>query len=68
MPMTKWGSAKGSMARFEVGVFILRIEPAPEHRSILYRWTKEICLYRLHHHFERKDKSKDPSELRGLKH
>lgn len=55
MPMTKWGSAKGSMTRFEDGVFSLRIEPAPEHRSILYRWTKEICLYRLHYHFERKE-------------
>lgn len=53
--MTKWGSAKGSMTRFEDGVFSLRIEPAHEHRAILYRWTIEICLYRLHHHFERKE-------------
>ncbi|MUG70586.1 DNA helicase [Paenibacillus validus] len=60
MPMTKWGSAKGSMTRFEDGVFSLRNEPAPEHRSILYRWTKEICLYRLHHHFERKEQKQGP--------
>ncbi|GLI06709.1 hypothetical protein YDYSG_27390 [Paenibacillus tyrfis] len=60
MPMTKWNSAKGSMTRFEDGVFSLRIEPAPEHRSILYRWTKEICLYRLHHHFERKEQKQGP--------
>lgn len=60
MPMTKWGSAKGSMTRFEDGVFSLKFEPDPEHRTTLYRWTKEICLSRLHHHFERKSKSKDP--------
>ncbi|GIO91435.1 MULTISPECIES: DEAD/DEAH box helicase family protein [Paenibacillus] len=60
MPMTKWGSAKGSMTRFEDGLFSLRIEPAPEHRSILHRWTKEICLYRLHHHFERKEQKQRP--------
>ncbi|WP_116188353.1 DEAD/DEAH box helicase family protein [Paenibacillus taihuensis] len=60
MPMTKWGSAKGSMTRFEDGVFSLKIEPAYEHRSILYRWTKEICLYRLHHHFERKEQKQGP--------
>lgn len=60
MPMTKWGSAKGSMTRFEDGVFSLRIEPAPEHRLILHRWTKEICLYRLHHHFERREQKQAP--------
>lgn len=55
MPMMKWGAAKGSMTRFEDGVFSLRFEISSDHRSILYRWTKEICLYRLHHHFERKE-------------
>ncbi|WP_422659860.1 DEAD/DEAH box helicase family protein [Paenibacillus sp. EC2-1] len=57
MPMTKWGAAKGSMTRFENGVFSLRFETNSDHRSILYHWTKEICLYRLHHHFERKEKN-----------
>ncbi|THF84443.1 DEAD/DEAH box helicase family protein [Cohnella fermenti] len=60
MPMTKWSSAKGSMTRFEDGLFGLRIEPAPEHRSILHRWTTEICEYRLHHHFERKEQKRSP--------
>ncbi|NEU27275.1 DEAD/DEAH box helicase family protein [Paenibacillus polymyxa] len=55
MPMTKWSAAKGSMMRFEEGVFTLalKVEDADE-RAILYQWTKEICLYRLHVHFERK--------------
>jgi hypothetical protein len=60
MPMTKWGFAKGSMTRFEDGVFSLKVEPAVEHRAILYRWTKDICLYRLHHHFERKEQKQGP--------
>jgi superfamily II DNA or RNA helicase/HKD family nuclease len=60
MPMTKWGSAKGSMTHFEDGVFSLTVEPAVEHRAILYRWIKEICLYRLHHHFERKEQKQGP--------
>lgn len=59
MPMTKWGSAKGSMTRFEDGMFSLRMEPAPEHRAVLHRWTQEICLYRLHHHFERKEQKQE---------
>jgi superfamily II DNA or RNA helicase/HKD family nuclease len=56
MPMTKWSSAKGSMTRFENGVFSLKIDPMPEHNATLYRWTREICEYRLHLHFERRDK------------
>ncbi|MFK4342873.1 superfamily II DNA or RNA helicase/HKD family nuclease [Paenibacillus sp. RC62] len=57
MPMTKWSAAKGSMARFEDGVFTLafKVKGADE-RALLYQWTKEICLYRLHVHFERKSK------------
>lgn len=60
MPMTKWSLVKGSMTRFEDGMFSLRIEPAPEHLPVLYRWTKEICLYRLHYHFERKEQKQRP--------
>ena len=55
MPMTRWGEAKGSMTNFENGAFSLKIDPSPEHGSILYEWTRDICLYRLHLHFERKE-------------
>lgn len=54
MPMAKWSGARGSMTRFEGGVFSLAYAPAPEHRAIVYRWTREVCLYRLHAHFERR--------------
>ncbi|KAA0966371.1 hypothetical protein FQ087_09110 [Sporosarcina sp. ANT_H38] len=30
------------------------LTPLPEHAQILYRWTEEICDYRLHAYFERK--------------
>jgi hypothetical protein len=46
------------MIRFEDGMFSLLMEPpvTAEHAEILYRWTGEICLYRLHVHFERRGK------------
>ncbi|WP_308722331.1 hypothetical protein [Paenibacillus polysaccharolyticus] len=52
--MSKWSGAKGSMTWFEDGVFSLNIEMHnSEERAVLYRWTREICLYRLHAYFER---------------
>ncbi|WJH36919.1 DEAD/DEAH box helicase family protein [Paenibacillus sp. CC-CFT747] len=55
MPMTKWSSSKGSRTEFEDGVFSLKLEPpGSEESRILHRWTLEVCLYRLHFHFERK--------------
>ncbi|MCP1135778.1 DEAD/DEAH box helicase family protein [Paenibacillus polysaccharolyticus] len=54
MPMSKWSGAKGSMTWFEGGVFSLNVEVQnSEERAVLYRWTREICLYRLHAYFER---------------
>ncbi|QNK57325.1 DEAD/DEAH box helicase family protein [Paenibacillus sp. PAMC21692] len=56
MPMSKWSGARGSMTSFENGLFALMIEPPtrPEDTETLYQWTKDICLYRLHYHFERR--------------
>lgn len=56
MPMTIWGSAKNSMTTFENDKFSLNFDVAPQDKAILHRWTKEICLYRLHLHFERKER------------
>ncbi|RPK24445.1 DEAD/DEAH box helicase family protein [Paenibacillus xylanexedens] len=54
MPMSMWSGAKGSMTRFEDGLFSLNVQVQDaEERALLYRWTKEICLYRLHTYFER---------------
>jgi hypothetical protein len=57
MPMKMWGLAKGSMTTFENGLFSLNFDVSPEDRGTLYRWTKEVCLYRLHLHFERRDRN-----------
>ncbi|WP_017755042.1 DEAD/DEAH box helicase family protein [Calidifontibacillus oryziterrae] len=56
MPMTKWsGSSKGLM-KFTNGKFQLSFEIDKEHERILYGLTKEICEFRLHEYFERKER------------
>jgi superfamily II DNA or RNA helicase/HKD family nuclease len=57
MPMTMWSSSKGSMTLFHNGVFSLNMNPSLKEKISLYAWTKDICLYRLHLHFERKQKN-----------
>lgn len=55
MPMTKWsGSSKGLLV-FEDGVFGLQIDVEKKHEVVLFGWVREICEYRLHWYFERKD-------------
>jgi hypothetical protein len=57
MPMTKWsGSSKGLLS-FENDTLTLNFEVAQEDEETLFNWTKEICEYRLHYHFERKAKN-----------
>ncbi|UYG95349.1 DEAD/DEAH box helicase family protein [Cytobacillus firmus] len=57
MPMTKWsGSSKGVIS-FENGIFKLAFDVDKEDEEILYNWTREVCEYRLHWHFERKGNS-----------
>ncbi|MBD2846627.1 DEAD/DEAH box helicase family protein [Paenibacillus sp. IB182496] len=54
MPMAKWSAARGSMTRYEDGVFRLAFGAGAADRATLHRWTREVCLYRLHAHFERR--------------
>ncbi|MCD1261418.1 DEAD/DEAH box helicase family protein [Paenibacillus athensensis] len=59
MPMSKWsGSSKGLVA-FEDQVFRLNIDVLPEDAQLLHAWTREICLYRLHVHFERRSAERE---------
>lgn len=51
MPMSKWGK---ELVTFENNSFSFNFEVAKEEEELLYEWTKEICEYRLHVHFERK--------------
>ncbi|MGJ7922923.1 DEAD/DEAH box helicase family protein [Neobacillus sp. LXY-4] len=54
MPMTKWSGSSKGLNSFENDVFTLNFDVVPEDQQILFDWTKEICEYRLHYHFERK--------------
>jgi superfamily II DNA or RNA helicase/HKD family nuclease len=56
MPMSKWNGGATSLTTFENGKFSLNFDVLPEDEEILHEWTKEICVYRLHYHFERKAK------------
>jgi hypothetical protein len=58
MPMTKWSGSSNGLLSFENGVFSLNFSIAKEDEEILYQWTKEICEYRLHVYFERKENKK----------
>jgi superfamily II DNA or RNA helicase/HKD family nuclease len=56
MPMKNWNSSSKGLISYEKDEFKLNFDVAPEDEEILYNWTKEICEYRLHYHFERKAK------------
>ena len=53
MPMTMWSGSSNGLVTFRNGVFEINKENVPDSR-VVYDWTKEICLYRLHEYFERK--------------
>ncbi|MGE5701754.1 MAG: DEAD/DEAH box helicase family protein [Clostridia bacterium] len=54
MPMTKWSGSSKGLVGFQNNQFSLSFDVDPAFNDTLYRWTKEICLYRLHAYFERK--------------
>ncbi|MFX3660337.1 MAG: DEAD/DEAH box helicase family protein [Ectobacillus sp.] len=51
MPMSKLSHKSGGLISFENNVLALHVDILPEHRELLWRWTKEICEYRLHYYF-----------------
>ena len=56
MPMTKWsGSSKGKIT-FENRELALNFDIAASVNEIVYKWTQEICEFRLHWYFEKKSK------------
>jgi superfamily II DNA or RNA helicase/HKD family nuclease len=57
MPMTKWSGSSKGLITYENDVFRLNFDIVEEDEEILYGWTKEVCEYRLHYHFERKAKN-----------
>lgn len=55
MPMTKWSGSSKGLVEFQNNVFMLTFEIAVKHQELLFHLTKEICEYRLHEYFERKE-------------
>lgn len=56
MPMTKWSGSSKGLISFGDGVFKIEFDVIEEHKEKLFEWAHEICEYRLHSYFERKDK------------
>ncbi|KEZ53663.1 DEAD/DEAH box helicase family protein [Metabacillus indicus] len=56
MPMTKWSGSSNGLVIFNEGKFSFNFTVNENDELQLYRWTKEICEYRLHEYFERKEK------------
>ncbi|WP_411334773.1 DEAD/DEAH box helicase family protein [Metabacillus indicus] len=55
MPMTKWSGSSNGLVMFNEGEFSFNFTVNENDELQLYRWTKEICEYRLHGYFERKE-------------
>ena len=53
MPMTKWSGSSKGLLTFENNQFSIKITVLPDEMELLRQWTLEVCLYRLHVHFER---------------
>ncbi|MFD2212377.1 DEAD/DEAH box helicase family protein [Metabacillus endolithicus] len=56
MPMSKWSGSSKGLLRFEDNKFSFDLQVDSEDEDMIFAWTKEICEYRLHYHFERKTK------------
>lgn len=54
MPMTMWANSSNGLVTFDGERFALGFDVGVDAREQLYKWTKEVCEYRLHRYFERK--------------
>lgn len=56
MPMTMWSGSSKGLVEFDGNQFRLTFDVHKKHQELLFKFTKEICEYRLHEYFERKEK------------
>ncbi|RXY99853.1 DEAD/DEAH box helicase family protein [Fictibacillus sp. S7] len=56
MPMSKWSGSSKGLIEFQGRTFSINITFVEMFREIIYEWTKQICNYRLHYHFEKREK------------
>ncbi|MGG3449629.1 DEAD/DEAH box helicase family protein [Domibacillus aminovorans] len=57
MPMTMWSGSSNGLVMFDGELFKVDVNIEEREKEIIFEWTKEICKYRLHWHFERKAKN-----------
>ncbi|MED1797378.1 DUF4145 domain-containing protein [Brevibacillus porteri] len=54
MPMTHWAKAANKLLQYADGTFQIKFPIRETDEQLLYKWTREICEYRLYLYFERK--------------
>lgn len=56
MPMKFWSGSSNNLVKFEDKIFWVDVDFQSEDLEIIYDWTSQICEYRLHTYFEKKEK------------
>lgn len=54
MPMTHWAKSSNRQVTYSNEEFMVGFQIREGDQEILYKWTKEICEYRLNTYFERR--------------
>ncbi|MCP3742014.1 hypothetical protein [Rossellomorea sp. BNER] len=57
MPMAKWSGGSNGLITIEGGMFNVQLEIPDRFERIVYEFTREICEYRLHSYFQRKEEN-----------
>ncbi|MEF7441723.1 hypothetical protein V4V36_24170 [Paenibacillus lautus] len=55
MPMTHWAKSGKRLVDYANGYFTIGFQVREVDRELVYKWTREICEYRLIEYFERKN-------------
>jgi superfamily II DNA or RNA helicase/HKD family nuclease len=57
MPMKKWSGSSKEFAFMEQDKFFFTLELMPHEKETIFEWTRQICEFRLHHYFERRQRN-----------
>ncbi len=55
MPMTMWSGSSKGLVRYEDGRLWIDLNVGAKQEELLHRWTMEVCEYRLHGYFARRE-------------
>ncbi|TYS18490.1 DNA helicase [Rossellomorea vietnamensis] len=59
MPMTMWSGSSKGLITLEDNKFDVQVLPEEQEKNLLYQFTKEVCQYRLHYFFQRREDLKN---------